>query len=335
MTRKKKVINPLTKAATYSWDGNDQPQPDGCHIRVFDSVIVDNKYTEINARSIMTHEMFHCFQQRAIGNQPDLKNVKRWILEGEADWVMATLVKEADVYIRDSNEYATTPTRQFVERGQDGLGVFGHLGDQAGPTLVWTRMLPMISIALSSGDLEAFLALIEGYKFEYYTTWGPSYFLEEEEKYPNWRMSSPGQAPTKTHEPLDIPVNAGDMSIFPNFGYFEAGTVKVRSNADILTVVNLTGFGRLHDEKFDLDEVLLADTSVSMCLMPGGCKCPDGSAGTSLITKPAKPPIYIGIVGAEGITRMGAVAKNLDEHCKKPEYPPIIVSGPGGGGGGG
>ncbi len=320
-------INKLTKAATYTWDGNDQPQPDGCHIRVFDSVFVDNKYDETDAQSIMTHEMFHCYQQRAIGNQPDLKKVKRWILEGEADWVMATIVHEAKVYIKDSNEYAMTPTRQFVERGQDGLGVFGHLADVSGSdSLVWTRMLPMIATALASGDLDAFQYLIGGQVFDYYTTWGPSYFLEGAK--PNWGMTSPGQPPMQKHAPLEITVNAGDEKIFPDVGYYEAGTVKLSSDAYILAVGVFTGYGRLHDEKFGLDTVLTADTTVPMCLKSGGCTCPDGSAGASLITKPAKAPIYLGLAGADGIALSGAVAEKLDEFCKKPKDPPLKAVNP-------
>jgi hypothetical protein len=202
-----------------------------------------------------------------------------------------------------------TPTRHFVERGQDGLGLFGHLADvSGGASLVWARMLPMISIALANSDLDAFQYLIAGYQPQYFMTWGPSYFLDATK--PDWRMSSPGQPPTQMHAPLEITVNAGDEKIFPEVGHYEAGTVKLSSNADILVFGAATGYGRLHDEKFGLDK-LFADTTVPMCLKPGGCTCPDGSAGASLITKPAKAPIYIGLAGADGIACRGAVAKIL------------------------
>jgi len=330
-----KQINHSEKAATYSWDGSDKPQPDGCHIRVFDSVFGENKFSAVDAQTIMAHEMFHCYQQRAIGNQPQYRVLRRWMIEGEADFVMATLGPGSDVYVKDWNVYATSPTTKFVDRGQDGIGVFGHLADVTGGlAVVWGRMLSILVTATNSGDYAAFQALIDGYVIPYYTQWGPSYFRDSTQA-PVWTMSVPGQLPTLKASPTDLTVNADDLKVFPLLGPYEAEIVKVSSNADVLAVATFGGYGHLHDEGYGLDVMMMGLSAVGLCLNSGGCRCPDGSPGASIATKPAKGPIYVGLAGGDDFGRGGAAGKKLEDFCKNPSDPPAVIGSPNGGGDGG
>ena len=56
------------------------------------SQVRGGKYTTDDALSIMSHEMWHCYQQdKMIGNPDQWISAHGWIREGEADWTMATI----------------------------------------------------------------------------------------------------------------------------------------------------------------------------------------------------------------------------------------------------
>ena len=182
--------NKAAKAETYSWNKQYERVPDQCHIHVFDPMFAP--YTATDAASIMAHEMWHCYQENAIGNLPAWQALRPWLVEGEADWVMATIVPAATVYAKDWNAYAMNRTRTFMERGQDGLGLYGHLADVAGnDQIVWDRMLNAARDGVGGSDMNAFFTLTDGYRVPYYTSWASSYFLTSGR--PNWTMSTPGR----------------------------------------------------------------------------------------------------------------------------------------------
>jgi hypothetical protein len=323
--------NKLAKAETYSWNDQGQRVPDQCHIHVFDPMF--EPYTAVDAASIMAHEMWHCYQENAVGNPEAFKAIRPWLMEGEADWVMATIVPAATAYAKDWNAYAMNRTRTFVERGQDGLGLYGHLADVAGnDKIVWNRMLPAARDGVGGADMNAFFTLTDGYRVPYYTSWAASYFLTSGR--PNWTMSNPGTPPTSTPPPLTLAVNDTDVKVLPQIGFFQAETVTVQSNADILVIALDSGFARLHDEWFDVDQQMLASDVAALCLKSGGCTCPDGTPGASLATKRATAPISVGLEGADSTGLAVAAGRSLDEFCRKPD-PPAPPPGPGGGGGGG
>src|SRR5581483_6184690 len=99
---------------------------------------------------------------------------------------------------------------------------------------------------------------------------------------------------------------------------------KIEGHADIVIVGLLTGYGRLHDEGFHLDTQLTDGQPVALCLKGGGCTCPDGTPGASLVTKPATRPVAIGVDGGDQTVQLGVVGDSLGKYCKQPDPPPIL-----------
>ncbi len=327
--------NGTAKAETYSFDDvSGQRIPSGCFIHVYDPMF--GPFGKTDAASILTHEMWHCYQQDALGNRPDVLATRPWLIEGEADWVMASIVSASTAYAKDWFAYSTTPDREFSQRGQDGIGIYGHLADVAGnDQVVWDRLLLALQLGVGAKDMQAFTALTDGYRTDYYTSWGSSYFLESSQ--PKWTMVNPGTPPNARLPPTTVTVNDKDMKFLPWANAFEAETLQVESNADILAIRLEAGYGRVHDTGLKIDQQMLSGDFVVLCLKAGGCTCPDGSAGASLLTKVATAPISLGLEGGDSMAVAGAAASSLDDFCKEPDPPtppPVIVGGAGGGGGG-
>jgi hypothetical protein len=305
--------------------------PDGCHITIW-----NQRFTpldEVNAKAIVTHEMFHCFQQRQAGSEDVLLTVAAWIVEGEPTWAMAAVVPAGSAVVAQSwNDYATSPEKMYLKRRQDAIGVFGHMSDVAGDATVWERLLPMVTAGASGNNLTALGLLIAGHEISYYTSWGSSYF-ESPSNQP-WRMNGPGSPPTSGPAPDSVTVSV-DNDAMINIGPYQARLTQAQSTADIVLVSLMTGYGRLHDQDFVVDTDLDSSGPLGLCLKAGGCTCPDGSPGASLITKLAKAPVSIGSDGGDTTTQIALVGSSLDKFCKKPDQKSSTAPQPGGGGGGG
>jgi hypothetical protein len=70
----------------------------------------------------------------------------RWVADGEANWVTATIVPGGQVIDKDWPLYVYAPKTVFSDRWYDAIGVFGHLSDITGASVVWSRL------AKSKGD---------------------------------------------------------------------------------------------------------------------------------------------------------------------------------------
>jgi hypothetical protein len=324
--------NGTAKAETTMWEDGTLKLIDGdCHITVFDPMFAN--LSADDALSIMSHEMWHCYQEQSMPDAKSWISVHGWIREGQADWVMATIWPAATVYVKDWTEYVTTPAKPFSDRNQDGLGIVGHLADVMGTdTGIWERLLPTVSLGIGGEDMAPFLNLTQGYRLPYVTSWGPSYFLTSGRQ--NWTMSGPGNVPSTGAASKDLFVPKGAAQLLEGVGWFQAQITKLSTDAEIVAVGLLSGYGRLHDESFGLDTQIVSGDVVIACLKPEGCACPDGSPGASLSTKPAKAPLYVGLEGADATAQAGVATASLDDFCKKPPEPPGPEP-PGGGGGGG
>lgn len=292
------------------------------------------KFNEANARAVATHETFHCYQQRAAQTGAAMRSVPPWIVEGEATWVMAAVVPAGHDFVDGRwNDYASTPRKIYPLRSEDAVGVFGHESDIAGDADVWPKLLPMIVAARGWNDAGPFSMLIKGHEDTYYSSWGPSYF-ETQSHFP-WYMNGPGHPPTSGPTPDMVSVQAGTDQMLTPTGSNVAQLWQLTGDADVVLVTLYTGYGRLHDRDFGLDTELGNTAPLALCLKQGGCKCPDGTPGASLMTKPAAAPIAIGVDGGDvtGLLRVRGIS--LDEFCKKPDQKPPPAAHAGGGGGGG
>src|SRR5579883_230262 len=324
-------ISPLHPDESYK----DVPYPSGCEITINDQAF--RPFNATDAQAIITHEMFHCFQQRVAGSASRWWSVRAWILEGQPSWVMQAVVPGVSGATMDSVwlPYVREPTKPFINRSYDADGVYAHLADLAGDAAVWPKLLPMFGagmggISSPQVDVNAFDFLIAGHEVTYFTDWGSSYF-EVNQKTP-WDMLTRIPAGSKGPEPQPVTVDNTTTEMLPAAGQFQGELFHLDGSADIVIVSLLTGYGRLHDEGFKIDEALDVGGPLALCLSQGGCKCPDGSAGASLFTKPATRPIAIGINGGDHTTQVGVAGESLDKFCKQPDPPAPPNASAGGGG---
>jgi len=326
-------------AHTWSWWSDDPnawsfnvPNLSGCEIVIHDQRF--ESLSETDAEAVVTHEMFHCYQQMTAGSAEADVSVPAWIIEGEAVWAMAAVVPAGQVFLKDWAAYVNSPIQVYLNRGQDGIGIFGHLSDLAGDSAVWEKLLPMVKIGIGRNSTDAFNYLVQGHQVEYFTSWGASYF--ETSGHAPWMMVGPGSPPTTGPTPTVVSVDADTGEALAPAGPYSSGLFQLSGSADIAVVSLLTGYGRVHDQNFALDTALDVSGPLALCLKQSGCTCPDGSPGASLFTQRVTAPIWIGINGGDTTAQIGVAGRSMDRFCKKPQdhTPPQPQAGGGGGGGG-
>lgn len=326
--------NKTAKAFTSRWDNHDVPVSDYCHIHIWEPIIVESGYTATDVQSIMAHEMFHCYQQKVAGTPDAFRSLNGWISEGEADWVMAELVPDAQAFVKDWNAYATAPSVPYYQRGQVGLGVYGHLEDMLNDAkAVWDKLLIIVQQGVDGHDDAAFDVLTAGNRQQFLASWGASFFVENNQQ--NWKMSLPGHGPTAKAVPQQITVAVDELKPFGIISPYQAQVLEVSSSGDVIVFGMLHGYGRIHDKGFKVDQLLNDGDFVSLCLKPEKCQCLADTPGASVNFINATPPISVGLQAGDDFAQAGAIAKSLDQYCKKPDPPPLSQVDPGGGGGGG
>ena len=312
------------------------PWPGGCHITVFE-VRFDGLDAE-SAAAIISHEVFHCYQQRGAGlsknSVPNYLGVHDWIGEGEATWAMAQLHPTAPIINLKWQKYTFTPETKYFDRAYDGLGLFGHLGDVLGSqTAVWPLLLPAHAAGIGGEDSKAWNTLLAGVSERYYSSEGASYYQNHD--HVDWHMGGPGTTPTPGPSPRSLTIGADDGQEVGLFGTYQAGQTDITSSADILIVTLASGYGKAHDQSYKVDQTLDTSAPLALCLNSNACKCPDGSPGASQRTVQATSPISVGMEGGDQHLAAYAAGESLDKYCKKPDPQPPSGPAPRGGGGGG
>jgi hypothetical protein len=333
---------PIGTEYAHSWLWYKSPErpnaPDVAYLSGCEITIHDQKFQPLNdsdAEAVVTHEMFHCYQYREAESEVAYVSVPAWIAEGEPTWAMAAVVSAADAVIMGNkwSPYVNGPTTVYVNRWYDAIGVFGHLGDVAGDQAVWPKLLPILKIGIGGNSADAFNALVQGNQIQYFTSWGSSYFLTS--GHTPWTMVGPGSPPTTGPTPTVVSLDSQTDELLTAESD-QSAVYQLSGSADIVMVTLMTGYGRLHDQNFGLDTALDASGPLALCLKDGGCKCPDGTAGASLFTQQATPPLSLGINGGDTRTQVGVVTNSLDHFCKQKQKPKTAQQpAPGGGGGGG
>ena len=319
------------------WDSTSyQSFDDGCHITVWNQKMA--VLAGPDAAAVMAHEVFHCYQQLALGSGEAVVGISPWVEEGEATWVMAQVVPlGTNVVVNKWSKYAFTPEVIYSDRNYDALGVFGHYGDVVqNQSEVWPRLLPTLLADEGGQDSNALGMLIAGSEIPFYQQWGASYF--QDSAAPAWKKTGPGTPYDASPTPTHYDIGSDQSHAFPNGGPAQSTQTVVDSTADVLIVYLMDGYGMVHDKDHGVDTSLAVAAPVALCLRGGGCACPDGSPGASEHTVEAKGPISVGLNGGNLSAQAGASGKSIDEFCKKPDKPPKLPprgGGSSGGGGGG
>jgi len=336
--------NGTTHALTLSWNAWEIIKHDwmrtgvsDCHVLIFNRIFQKGVPTADDARSVMLHEMMHCYQQRVIEDFTTWQTAPAWVKEGEATWAQVAAVPEGTNVVQKLwTMYSTSPATAYMDRSEDALGVFGHLSDLVGADAVWARLLAVMNRAppgKAQFDLTPFDLLIQGNDDAYYSSWGASYFLTSGKK--QWTMTTPGYPPTSGLAPQKLQLSNDTPTLAEIASPFNARTVELSGSVDVAVVALLAGYGRVHDSGFGVDQRLDTSGSVGFCVKPGGCTCPDQSPGASLHLKKATLPLSVGLESASSGAQLLVIGHSLDLHCKQRDDPKQLDPGGGGGGGGG
>src|SRR5579885_368503 len=250
---------PGTESAhTWSWfrDRNnpnapDVPYPWGCEITIEDQRM--QTLDLLGVQSVLSHEMFHCYQQRVEGSATARWTLHPWLTEGEATWVMCDLVPGAVIpkIVTMWGLYTGNPLAVYSDRSYDAVGVYGHLSDMTDPATIWGKMLPMITAGLNGQDQAALTLLLQGNQNDYFTNWGSSYFRAVD-KTP-WNIAGPGDPPKNSPAPQSVTVPVKDVKVLTPAPPYTGELFQLDGSVDIIGMKLLSGYGRVHDANFSLD----------------------------------------------------------------------------------
>jgi hypothetical protein len=292
----------MTTGKTWSPDG-------ACAIKVFPE---GQKAADMQSlKMVITHEVFHCFQDQVLGSYKAWKAVPAWLGEGEAMFVGESLAPSNNAYSKLFwKNYIDNPNKHLFDRDYDAVGFYAHLDDVG--VGVWHLLLPMVT----HDSMTAYHMAVNEKPKEFLTTWAASWFREGPSK--EWRIEGPG--PVGQERPpshLDSVANGQSVSVTAKAWENTLERVDTQG-ADVVRLTPVTGWGAATDVNNHLD-VKLYSHSVEVCTKVGGCECPEGKTGNPP-TLDAVGPLKLGVTGGETGAEITVEGRSLDDYCKdKPQ----------------
>lgn len=285
----------------HTWD------PDGtCAIKIFP--ILQQSTDMTNAKMVISHEVFHCYQDQVLGSYNAWLGAPDWLKEGEAMFVGESLAPSNNPYsIKFWKNYVEHPNTHLFDRDYDAVGFYAHLQDVG--IGVWKLLLPMVT----EDSLTAYHTAVNQDPKEFLTTWAASWFREGPSK--AWRIDGPG--PVGTERPpshLDAVANGQSLSVTANAWENTLERLDTQ-NADVVRFTPVAGWGAVTDVNNQLD-VKLVGHPVDVCTKAGGCECPEGSTGSPPALN-ATGPLKLGVTGGESGADITVAGLPLDDYCKK------------------
>ncbi len=297
----------------HPWD------PDGaCAIEIFP--VLQHSADMTNVEMVISHEVFHCFQDQALGSYSAWLSTHQWLTEGEAMYVGEALSPSQNPLSRKHwGEYVNEPNTHLFDRSYSAIGFYAHLHD------VGINPWPLLLQMITENDLGAYHSAIKGDPDEFLSTWGPSWFRNGPSS--EWQIEGPGPVPASTPN-IDSGSVGNGATLGVKANAWENTLERVDAGADVVTLDPVAGWGGATDTNNTLN-VKLVGTPVDICTKVGGCTCPEGSTGTPP-TLTAVSPLKVGVTGGETGATISLTGHSLDDYCKK--APPTTAASKGGGG---
>lgn len=135
----------------------------------------------------MAHEVWHCFEGQILGLARFWsQNPAPWIIEGEADWVGASVVPDAPLGAQDYWDYLFKTDLPLFSRAYDAVGFYAHLNDAGIDP--WGKLVPVLD---AKSNTDAFTAA--GADADpFLDTWASS-LLRDGGRPAAWNMTGPAQ----------------------------------------------------------------------------------------------------------------------------------------------
>jgi hypothetical protein len=283
----------------YDADG----QNSGCVITIF-----NESTSEIDTvlRSLLAHEIFHCFQYVGYGTKANRDAAPAWIKEGQAAWVGQAVGGVSGKYDTFWNEYLLVPQKSLPTRSYDAIGFYAHL-EESGIS-PWDAFKPMWAAGANSlaaykeagADAAAFV-----------DSWAAG-VTRQEARGAAWDTTGPGIT-TSAYAPLGVGISDG-TKIDVSQPFFTNDVAEFEFGADMVHFT-IEGHGRLNDGSLDTTAL----DNVWFCVDGHNCEkpCPEAPdppaiagtiAGTALLATSGGSDGTVGVV--EG--------KDLEKDCQTP-----------------
>ncbi len=290
-----------------------------CHIVVGQNLL---RATETNARSLLAHELFHCYQFDFFPDGVEAAaHMPTWLREGTAAWVGEAFVGGSTVPLADSwwRTYLGGHSSAGVFDGRFSLfdssyaaiGFFAHL-EKLGVD-VWTRVLPASQHRTSTEGFD-FLTLGNEARL---ASWGAS-VLRTPAWGDAWDARVIGAHPERrTPLPIEVTFDAYANTRRVARGYNGVTEFRLPGEAEIADV-NVTGTGVT--SWAGSDEQVYAASGRTLWCLGRSCVCPDGAppAGVTLQPAPAATPLTVALAGITGSSRADVRALMTEALCEAP-----------------
>ena len=258
----------------------------------------------------IAHEVFHCFQFGGYSSDAKWAGAPKWVTEGGAEWVAATITLPDSTTGGRWDKYLGNPTKPLQNKDYDGIGFWAHLAESGVDP--WTVFRPVWATA---GTAAAFAAAGAN-SDAFLDTWGSGY-VRNTALGAAWDTTGPGITPTAFNPTaIAVPAMGAVAKVTPAFA---SNVYVIETDADVLVVRETSGHARLSDSKIDTPE--LGDTR--FCRKPDGCACPN--VPNDIPPAPLLGLPVIALSGDPAGTSVSLTGITLDLHCEERAKQPVRV----------
>ena len=290
----------LMDTGVYNAQGGYTGDAARCSIRVSAS---GDRLTGDDLYGVMAHEVWHCYEG-ALGGLDHYWSFSRpsWVVEGEAEWVGASLYPGAAVWGGAWRRYLRHPDVPLFRWAYSAVGFYAQM-DQA-HLKPWERL---IDIFRATGNEAA--AIAAGTDNNTLLDQWASGFLRMPERGPAWDIVGPGETDDR-YTPVTTSVGAGGTAAV-TAPPWENAVHAVTTRADVLAVTS-SGHARVSDGAGR--DYLINDAS-RYCVKNGGCECPAGSTYSGPPLTPLAAEFSLAVTGGASGATATAVGSSLESFC--------------------
>jgi hypothetical protein len=238
-------------------------------------------------RTLMAHEVMHCFQFDGAGGVADVHRGASWVVEGGATFA-AMALEPTDYFDERWDSWLGEPGIELHKREYDALGVYA-VAEQEGAD-VWRHLVPL----LQADGLAAGLGLLFERSAEEAMSAIARRLVREPEVSPEWQSDGPGITGTRSTVGIDVLDGASmddEVWVLP----FATAPYVVGSDAatEVIEVAVFGGTGVLGVPSGVTEEI--GPEFLGRYCVTGYCECPDGGdlGGTEI---PSGGPLGIGLM---------------------------------------
>jgi hypothetical protein len=249
VVNKTQAIDPNDPAYTFVFDaaGETNGTPASCVTYINPSFDKEDAAYQTLA---LYHEVFHCFEAMDFSNLDAFYAAPKWLIEGEAEWVSATLAPtELD---SEWKSYLTGIDTSLFSRSYDAIGFYAHLTNSGEDT--WRLLDPMLKAPSSAA------AYAVGAGTEARLTWASS-LARQPSLGKGWQTTGPGITSAAYGSSLDN--IALGTKVTDTVDPYTNDVLRFRATtADVIDVSVSTPYSRLHTSSgTEYDDVTKAPAS--------------------------------------------------------------------------